>query len=41
MDDFELIDFWQFLSDNYKGVRQSLLKDSPYTTPEGWTHYRW
>jgi hypothetical protein len=40
MDDFELICFQQFFMNTYKMARQTLLKESPYTTPEGWTHFR-
>jgi hypothetical protein len=40
MDDFELICFKQFIIDYYKMIRLILLKESPYTTPEGWTHFR-
>lgn len=40
MDDFELINFKQYFSDAYKGARQSLLKEPPYATPEGRTHFR-
>jgi hypothetical protein len=40
MDDFELIDYRQFFSDSLKVVRQTILKEPSYTTPEGWTHYK-
>jgi 1,2-phenylacetyl-CoA epoxidase catalytic subunit len=40
IDDFELIDFKKYFLDTYRVVRQTILKDSSYTTPEGWTQYR-
>lgn len=40
MDDCESVNFKQYFSDAYKGIRLYLMKQPAYTTPEGWTHFR-
>lgn len=40
LDDFESVNFKQYFSDAYKGIRLYLMKQPACTTPEGWTHFR-
>jgi hypothetical protein len=40
IDEFELVDFTVYLLDSFRVIRQTVLKDSPYTTPQGWVRYK-
>ncbi|XP_033611744.1 fatty acyl-CoA reductase 1 isoform X2 [Cryptotermes secundus] len=40
LDDFESVNFKQYFSDAYKGIRLYLMKQPACTTPDGWTHFR-
>jgi hypothetical protein len=40
IDEYELVDFRKYFIDTYRVVRKVILKETSYTTPEGWAQYR-